>query len=133
MIGVYNQNSAFLFYKIIEDGFLKRYFLKMNFSGFLSTIEEHADGIERKPYVKLYTKKSVIKLLSKKFKIDNISCWQLHPQDLIGSITIKKINDLISLPLIIRKILYKFFIYFFRKPFENHLGGILHLNVARDN
>lgn len=117
MIGVYNRNSLWMFHKILVDGFFRRYFLKMNFSGFLSTIEEHADGIERKPYVKLYTKKSVIKLLNKKFKIDNISSWQLHPEHFIGTI-----NKLKLLPLLIRKILYKFFIYFFRKPFENHFG-----------
>ena len=56
-ISVYNQFSAFhLFSKLRADGWHRRMLFSLGYAGLLSTIEYGADGLNIRPYVKLYRK-----------------------------------------------------------------------------
>jgi SAM-dependent methyltransferase len=83
-VAVYNKSSAFhIFSKIIHDGLRKGKLFTLGYSGLLSTVERGADGISIKPYVRLYTKSCLGKLLKKAgFGIQSIGAAHLKKSHL---------------------------------------------------
>lgn len=77
LVSVYNKWSAFhIFRKVLADGIRSGALFRMGYAGLLATIEERADGIRIKPYVKLYTPSSLTRLL-KGFEIEDVSVRHL--------------------------------------------------------
>ena len=78
MIACYYKWSAFhLFCKLLANGLCKGWLFTKGYDGLLATIETGADGINVKPYVRLFSK-SDIRCLMKAFTPDNISIHQLN-------------------------------------------------------
>lgn len=78
LIGLYYFHSAFHhFSKVLAQGVIRRQLLKLGYKGLLATIEEGADGVIIKPYVKCYTKREMRRLLSA-FVVDDVSVHQLY-------------------------------------------------------
>lgn len=72
IITIYHRYSAFyLFSKLLADGFIKLWILKLGIKGLRSTIEFGADGKIIKPLVILYTKRKIKKIM-KNFHIKSI-------------------------------------------------------------
>lgn len=64
IFSVYRTWSAFhLVYMLLVHGILKMKWFKLGYRGLLSTIEQGADGIHTKPYVKTYSQKELKPLL----------------------------------------------------------------------
>lgn len=77
MLAVYSKWSAFhLLQKILANGLRNGWLFTKGYDGLLATIEAGADGVEIKPYVKLYTKASLRNLLGG-FQIDDLSIHHL--------------------------------------------------------
>jgi len=77
MIALYYKWSAFhIFCKLLANGLCNGWLCSKGYAGLLSTIESGADGINVKPYVKLYSKAEVSRLL-KEYEIEDISIHQL--------------------------------------------------------
>jgi ubiquinone/menaquinone biosynthesis C-methylase UbiE len=78
MIALYHKWSAFhLFCKLLANGIRNGWLFTKGYDGLLATIEKGADGVRIKPYVKLYSKKEVEKLMDS-FSINDISIYQLE-------------------------------------------------------
>ena len=78
MVSLYYKWSAFhLFWKLLAHGLRHGWLFTKGYKGLLSTIEDGADGINIKPYVKLYSKREVENLFSK-FVIEDVSVHQLE-------------------------------------------------------
>lgn len=77
---VYNKWSAFhLFYKLLNQGLFEKKLFELGYDGLISTIERGSDGINIKPYVKLYSKNEVKNLINKfNFIIKDVSVHQLY-------------------------------------------------------
>ncbi|PIK14668.1 class I SAM-dependent methyltransferase [Halobacteriovorax sp. JY17] len=73
----YKYSAFFIFWKVLAHGIRHLWFLKKGIAGTLSTIEEGADGINIKPYVKMYSKGDMKKLF-KNFTIEDLSIKQLR-------------------------------------------------------
>lgn len=85
MIALYYKWSAFHIFKcLIMNGLYRGWLFKKGYDGLLSTIETGADGVNIKPYVKLYTKKSVRNVM-RGFSSEDISIHQFHLSHLIPS------------------------------------------------
>lgn len=68
--------------KLVLQGFLTGRLFKLGYSGLLATIETGADGIHIKPYVKLYSKRELRKLLTENgFEIERLNCRQVYFND----------------------------------------------------
>lgn len=77
MLAVYHKWSAFhIFQKIMANGIRNGWLFSKGYDGLLATIEAGADGVNIKPYVKLYSKLSLGKLLGG-FQIDDLSIHHL--------------------------------------------------------
>jgi ubiquinone/menaquinone biosynthesis C-methylase UbiE len=77
MLAFYYKWSAFhLLSKIFAHGILMGWLFTKGYAGLLATIETGADGVDTKPYVKMYSKKDMAKLVSA-FKVRDISVHQL--------------------------------------------------------
>jgi ubiquinone/menaquinone biosynthesis C-methylase UbiE len=87
MLSVYNRMSAFHLVKLlIGSGVLRANLVRLGYDGVLSTIETGADGKTRKPYVKLYTKPEVRKLVTGiGLKVDDISVHQFYAEHFLPS------------------------------------------------
>jgi ubiquinone/menaquinone biosynthesis C-methylase UbiE len=78
MLAFYYKYSAFsILIKFLNHGLVNGWLFKMGFKGLLSTIEFGADGVNIKPFVKLYSKKDMRRLLGD-FQIDDISIHQIE-------------------------------------------------------
>lgn len=79
MGAVYHKWSAFhLFWKLLAHGLRHGWLFSKGYSGLLATIEEGADGVDIKPYVKLYSKGEIKSLLkTPHFNIEDVSVHQL--------------------------------------------------------
>ena len=79
-LAVYNKYSVFhILQKIFIEGILEQKFISLGYKGILATIEYGADGINIRPYVKLYGKTEFASLLRKSgFHIDKIGVDCLH-------------------------------------------------------
>jgi ubiquinone/menaquinone biosynthesis C-methylase UbiE len=79
MVALYYKWSAFhLASKILRQGLLRGDLFRLGYDGLLATIEQGADGINVKPYVKLYTKRSMRSLMAG-LEITDVSIHQLFP------------------------------------------------------
>lgn len=79
LIALYYKWSAFhLFSKLFAHGILMGWLVTKGYAGLLATIEEGADGVSTRPYVKMYSKSDVARLVSG-FKIADLSVHQLEP------------------------------------------------------
>ena len=77
MTAFYYKWSAFhLFTKIICHGIRCGWLVSKGYAGLLATIEQGADGVSIKPFVKLYSKRDMRRLFSK-FELADISIHQL--------------------------------------------------------
>ena len=77
MIALYYKWSAFhIFWKLLANGLRNGWLFSKGYAGLLATIQSGADGINVKPYVKLYSKAEVGRLL-KEYEIEDISIHQL--------------------------------------------------------
>lgn len=77
MIALYYKWSAFhIFCKLLANGLRNGWLFTKGYAGLLATIETGADGVRVKPYVKLYSKAEVRRLLND-FEIKDISIHQL--------------------------------------------------------
>lgn len=78
---VYNQLSAFhIFSKLLADGCERRKLFTLGYAGMLSTIEQGADGIHIRPYVKLYRKGQFKRTIEKAgFTVETIGVDNLMP------------------------------------------------------
>lgn len=87
LISVYNRYSGFFICsKILMQGVLKGGLLKLGYAGLKATIETGADGLAVKPYVRLYTKRSLRRELAPFFEVVELTKKQLFLQDLISSL-----------------------------------------------
>lgn len=78
MIALYYKWSAFhLFCKLLANGLRNGWLFTKGYKGLLATIEMGADGVKVKPYVRLYTKMEVRRLMNI-FEEKDLSIHQLH-------------------------------------------------------
>lgn len=85
MIALYYKWSAFHLIKwLLFNGLGRGWLFSKGYAGLLATIEMGADGIHTKPYVKLYTRRSV-RLLMSGFQAEDVSVHQLHPNHFMPS------------------------------------------------
>ena len=78
VMSLYHKHSAFHYWnKVLYEGILKFGFIDRGYSGVLATIETGADGKKIKPYVKLYSRSMMHKLL-KDFSSVKIEIRHLH-------------------------------------------------------
>lgn len=100
MVAFYYKWSAFhLFTKLLCHGVRMGWLFSKGYRGLLATIEAGADGINIKPYVKLYSKSEMMELFAR-FRIDDTSIHQLtadhfYPAFLAKSLTraVPKLED----------------------------------------
>lgn len=79
MLALYYKWSAFhVFSKLLGDGIVKGGLFRGGYAGLLATVESGADGINVRPYVDLYTKSSMRRLL-RNFDIADLSVHQFFP------------------------------------------------------
>jgi len=77
VMALYYKWSAFhIFWKLLANGLRNGWLFTKGYAGLLATIESGADGVHIKPYVKLYTKAEVRRLL-REFVIEDVSIHQL--------------------------------------------------------
>lgn len=78
MIALYYKWSAFhLLWKLLANGLRNGWLFTKGYAGLLATIETGADGVHIKPYVRLYSKPDVRRLM-KAFTAEDLSIHQLH-------------------------------------------------------
>jgi ubiquinone/menaquinone biosynthesis C-methylase UbiE len=78
MIALYYKWSAFhLFWKLLANGLRNGWLFTKGYDGLLATIEMGADGVNVKPYVRLFSKADVSRLM-KAFVQEDLSIHQLH-------------------------------------------------------
>jgi ubiquinone/menaquinone biosynthesis C-methylase UbiE len=77
MVALYYKYSAFHARKILMHGIGRGWLATKGYAGLLSTIEAGADGVRIKPYVRLYDKSSVRRLVTG-FALEDLSIHQLH-------------------------------------------------------
>lgn len=77
MIALYYKWSAFhIFQKLLANGIRNGWLFSKGYKGLLATIERGADGVQIKPYVKLYSKKEV-SCLMRFFEVRELSVYHL--------------------------------------------------------
>ncbi|WP_288251989.1 class I SAM-dependent methyltransferase [uncultured Hydrogenophaga sp.] len=78
MIALYYKWSAFhLFCKLLANGIAHGWLFSKGYRGLLATIEYGADGVNIKPYVRLFSKPEVQRLMAD-FQQEDLSVHQLH-------------------------------------------------------
>lgn len=78
MVGLYYRWSAFhLFHKLLYEGVARGGLLRLGYQGLLATIENGADGRLIKPYVRLYSRGEMDRLLDA-FPVRETHVRQLH-------------------------------------------------------
>lgn len=82
MLAIYYKWSAFhLFSKLFYNGLCRGWLFTKGYDGLLATIEQGADGVHIKPYVKLYSKKEMRDLMKKQYCIEDVSIHQIDVSD----------------------------------------------------
>jgi ubiquinone/menaquinone biosynthesis C-methylase UbiE len=80
MIALYYKWSAFhLFSKVLADGLLHGWLFSKGYAGLLSTVEDGADGVRTKPYIKLHDKRQMRALMAR-FAVEDVSVHQLEAE-----------------------------------------------------
>lgn len=78
MIALYYKWSAFhIFWKLMANGLRNGWLFSKGYDGLLATIEMGADGVNVKPYVRLFSKSEVQDLM-RSFRQEDLSIHQLH-------------------------------------------------------
>lgn len=78
MIALYYKWSAFhLLWKLLANGIRNGWLFTKGYSGLLATIESGADGVNVKPYVRLFSKHGARKMM-REFVQEDLSIHQLH-------------------------------------------------------
>lgn len=95
MLGLYYKWSAYHLKLLVVQGILKGHLSRVGYEGLLARIEEAADGKDFKPYVKLYSRSDMRRLL-KDFRVDNVSVHQFYADHLLPTDIVK---PLIKKPL----------------------------------
>lgn len=72
LIALYHKGSFFHLYMVLVRGVLQGRLFRLGYDGLMATVEDGADGIVIKPYVKVYSRREVKRLLSG-FQIDRMS------------------------------------------------------------
>lgn len=98
MIALYYKWSAFhLFCKVLANGIRNGWLFTKGYSGLLATIEMGADGVNVKPYVRLFSK-SEVRNLMKEFALGDLSIHQLHEDHFwppfLGQLLRKRLKEL---------------------------------------
>lgn len=88
MLALYHKWSAYHLKLLIVQGVLKGHLLRAGYDGLLARIEEAADGKNFKPYVKLYSRRDMRRLL-KSFRIDDLSVHQFYADHLLPTGLVK--------------------------------------------
>lgn len=97
MIALYYKWSAFhIFWKLFAHGLRHGWLFSKGYDGLLATIEDGADGIRIKPYVKLYSRKEM-RGLAAKFSIEDVSVHQLEAGHFWPSILARALKRLVPL------------------------------------
>lgn len=98
MIALYHKWSAFhLFWKLLANGLRNGWLFTKGYQGLLATIEKGADGVQVKPYVRLFSRRE-LQALMRDFHQEDVSVHQLHEDhfwpSVIGRIVRKKLKQL---------------------------------------
>ena len=81
MIALYHKWSANVVKLLLISGLLRGKLFSIGYDGLLATIETGADGVNNKPYVRLYTKKETRTLLQEHgFEIEDVSAHQFYAE-----------------------------------------------------
>jgi ubiquinone/menaquinone biosynthesis C-methylase UbiE len=87
LITVYSFYSAFfLFSKLLRHGVLRGGLFKLGYAGLKATVESGADGLEIRPYVRLYTKRSLTREMRHCFEVLDVRKKHLFLQDLVSAL-----------------------------------------------
>lgn len=82
VISLYHRNSLFWWTaKLLKEGIFRGKLFTIGYKGIKATVEKGADGRDTKPYVRLYTRSSMKKLL-KDFGPTEIHVRHLYPQNI---------------------------------------------------
>jgi SAM-dependent methyltransferase len=76
LVALYHRYSFFHFFMLFVRGLLLGRLFRLGYDGLLATIETGADGVEIKPYVRLYSRREARALFSP-FEIERVSVHQL--------------------------------------------------------
>jgi ubiquinone/menaquinone biosynthesis C-methylase UbiE len=86
IFAVYHKNSAFFWFsKFLRHGLLRGGLLRLGYKGLLATIEQGADGVKIRPYVRLYKKKELSNLIQKYFRLNELTAEHLFLTDIISA------------------------------------------------
>ena len=95
MIALYHKWLAFhIFWKLLAHGLRHGWLFSKGYDGLLATIEQGADGVRIKPYVKLYGKQEVRELMAR-FSIEDVSVHQLESDHFWPAVLAKSIEKVV--------------------------------------
>jgi len=95
MLAVYHKWSAFWWLsKILRQGILRGHLITLGLEGLKATIEDGADGRATKPFVRLYTRGEIRKLLEwPGFVIDDVSIHQLYADHVLPAFMVRMLKN----------------------------------------
>lgn len=98
MIAVYHKWSGFHLVSQLLRGVVTGRLFRLGYDGLVATVETGADGVERKPYVRLYSLPGVRTLLRRAgFEARDASVHQFYAEHMIPDRLVKRLNN--PLPL----------------------------------
>jgi SAM-dependent methyltransferase len=87
LISVYNRDSAyFVLSKLLRHGLLRGGLFKLGYEGLKATIETGADGKDVRPYVRLYSSRSLRQELAPFVEVTEVRRKHLFLQDVVSSL-----------------------------------------------
>ncbi|NJO33950.1 MAG: class I SAM-dependent methyltransferase [Rhodospirillales bacterium] len=100
MIALYHKWSAYHLVKLLLiSGLLRGKLFSIGYDGLLATIETGADGVNNKPYVKLYSKRETRTLLKDcGFEIEDVSVHQFYAEHFVPTAWMERKRN-VPLPL----------------------------------
>lgn len=72
LIALYHKGSFFHLYMVLVRGLLLGRLFRLGYDGLMATVEAGADGVQTKPYVKVYSRREVRALFSA-FRVDRLA------------------------------------------------------------
>ena len=90
MLAVYHKWSAFHLVKLFLSGILGGKLWRIGYDGLLATIEAGADGVNIKPYVRLYSKSDARAILQR-FDVEDVSVHQLYLEHMMPSSMVRRL------------------------------------------
>lgn len=92
MIALYHKWSAFhLFSKLLANGLRNGWLFTKGYDGLLATIEKGADGVTTKPYVRLFSRGDMRRLMQN-FVQEDLSVHQLHADHFWPSVVARAVR-----------------------------------------